>query len=66
MHQLLGYYAALSLVYFTLPKKQLHRDKVLELLKGYNAMLKYLYLIKYKQAMQKEFTRLIDYKTFKY
>jgi hypothetical protein len=37
-----------------------------ELLKGYNAMLKHLYLTKYKQAMLKEFNSLIDYKTFKY
>jgi myosin-crossreactive antigen len=37
-----------------------------ELLKGYNAILKHLYLTKYKQAMLKEFNGLIDYKTFKY
>ena len=29
-------------------------------------MLKHLYSTKYKQAMQKEFTKLINYKTFKY
>jgi hypothetical protein len=37
-----------------------------ELLKGYNAILKHLYLTKYKQAILKEFNSLIDYKTFKY
>jgi hypothetical protein len=34
--------------------------------KGYNAMLKHLYLTKYKQAMLKEFTSLIDRGTFEY
>jgi hypothetical protein len=37
-----------------------------ELLKGYNAMLKYLYLTKYKQAMLKEFNSLINCRTFEY
>jgi len=48
VHQLSGYYIALSLVYFTLPKKRLYKDEVPELLKGYNAMLKHPYLTKYK------------------
>ena len=48
VHQLLGYYTALSSAYFTLPKKHLHKNEVPELLKGYNAMLKHLYLTKYK------------------
>jgi hypothetical protein len=65
VQQLSSYYIALSLAYFTLPKKRLHRDKVPEPLKGYNAMLKHLYLIEYKQAMLKEFNGLIDYRTFK-
>jgi hypothetical protein len=66
VNQLLSYYAALSSAYLTLPKRQLHRDEVPELLKGYNAMLKHLYSTKYKQAMLKEFNSLIDYETFKY
>jgi hypothetical protein len=66
VNQLLGYYAALSSVYFTLPKKRLYKDEVPELLKGYNAMLKHLYLTKYKQAILKEFNSLIDYRTFEY
>jgi hypothetical protein len=66
VHQLSGYYVALSSAYFTLPKKRLHRDEVPELLKGYNAMLKHLYLTKYKQAMLKEFNSLIDRGTFEY
>jgi hypothetical protein len=66
VHQLLGYYAALSSAYFTLLKKRLHRDEVPELLKGYNFMLKHLYFAKYKRAMLKEFTSLIDRGTFEY
>jgi hypothetical protein len=37
-----------------------------EPLKGFNAMLKHLYSTKYKQAILKEFTSLIDYKIFEY
>jgi hypothetical protein len=66
VHQLLGYYIALSSAYFTLPKKRLYRDEVPEPLKGYNAILKHPYLTKYKQAILKEFNSLIDYKTFEY
>jgi hypothetical protein len=66
VNQLSSYYIALSSAYLTLPKRRLYRDKVPELLKGYNAMLKHLYLIKYKQAMLKEFNSLIDRGTFKY
>jgi hypothetical protein len=66
VHQLSGYYIALSSAYFTLLKKRLYKDEVPELLKGYNAMLKHLYLTEYKQAMLKEFNGLIDRGTFKY
>jgi len=66
VHQLSGYYAALSSAYLTLPKKQLHKDEVPEPPKGYNAMLKHPYSTKYKQAMLKEFNSLIDRETFKY
>jgi len=66
VNQLLGYYIALSSVYLTLPKRRLHKDEVPEPLKGYNAILKHLYSTKYKQAMLKEFTSLIDCKTFEY
>jgi hypothetical protein len=66
IYQLSSYYIALSSAYLTLLKRQLHKDKVPEPLKGYNIMLKHLYLTKYKQAMLKEFNSLIDYKTFKY
>jgi hypothetical protein len=37
-----------------------------ELLKGYNSMLKHPYSAKYKRAMLKEFTSLIDRGTFEY
>jgi len=37
-----------------------------KLLKKYNAMLKHLYLTKYKWAIFKEFNNLINYKTCKY
>ena len=66
VQQLLKYYIALSLAYLTLPKKQLHRDKVLEPLKGYNTIFKHLYAIEYKQAILKKFTRLIDQGIFEY
>jgi len=44
----------------------MHKDEVPEPLKGYNAMLKYLYFVKYKRAMLKEFTSLMDKGTFEY
>jgi hypothetical protein len=44
----------------------LHRDKVLEPLKGYNTIFKHLYATKYKWAIFKEFTRLIDREIFEY
>jgi hypothetical protein len=66
VHQLSGYYAALSSAYLTLPKKRLHRDEVPEPPKGYNAILKHPYSTEYKQAMLKEFNGLMDRGTFEY
>jgi hypothetical protein len=66
VHQLSRYYTALSSAHLTLPKKRLHKDKVPKLPKGYNTILKHLYLTEYKQAMLKEFNSLIDRGTFKY
>ena len=37
-----------------------------ELLKGYNSILEHLYSAKYKRAILKEFTSLIDRGTFEY
>ena len=45
---------------------QLYKNEVPEPLKGYNAMLRHLYLTKYKQAMLKEFNSLMDRRTFEY